>query len=80
MIATLILTFVIFLEAVLCRFPTSSEYEIEVSIKNWLRHAPARIDPDEDEQQEVVNDEKWALVHRGDHGLASNRRQAVQQS
>ena len=53
-IATLIFTFVIFLEAVLRRFPTSSEYDIEVSIKNWLRHASARIDPDENEQQEVV--------------------------
>ena len=57
-IATLIFTFVIFLEAVLRRFITSSEYEIEVSIKNWLRHAPARIDPDEDEQQEVVDDDE----------------------
>ena len=57
-IATLICTFVIFLEAVLRHFPTSSEYEFEVAIKNWLCHAPARIDPDEDEQQEVVNDDE----------------------
>ncbi len=51
------------IEAVINRFKGTSEYEVEVAVKNWLRHAPARVDAEKDEpKQESIKARNLYLI------------------